>query len=228
MSTNKRTKKKRLETTQTAEGEHSNVGVIADKDTEEGMFAAIRAARGEFRDIGVVDDLEWDIDGPDAVIWNSDAHFGEYMRKIRKDAGLSLRQAAKVFGTSFSYIQRLEKGKGPRHRPPTMRLMEKVARTYGRDLQEVVSAAGFRKQVPPDADLATDIHVLFDALIDEPGLRPIGLEHPAPAYYSTLQKQQMVDLALRVEEHLAGGGRSIHGILEEVKREQARRRGDQA
>lgn len=192
---------------------------------KEDRFAAIKAARGERRQVDEVEDLDWDFDSAEAVIWRSDAHFGEFMREIREAAGLSLRQAAEVFGTSFSYLQRLEKGAGPRHRPPTMRLMEKVARAYGRDLDEVMRAAGFRRQVPPDADLATDIHVLFDALIAEQGLRPIALEHPAPAYYSTLQKQQMVDLALKVEEHLAGGGKPIHEILEEAKREQDARRG---
>jgi transcriptional regulator with XRE-family HTH domain len=192
---------------------------------KKGRPTFIRASRREARQDATEDDLDFDAGVSEAVIWRSDAAFGDYMRQIREEAGFSLRQAAEVFGTSFSYLQRLEKGPGARHRPPTMRLIEKVARAYGRDLDEVMHAAGFRRNVPPDIDLAADIHVLFDALISEPGLRPIALEQPALAYYSTLQKQQVVDLALKVEEHLAGGGKPIHKILEEAKRDQDTRRG---
>ena len=154
--------------------------------------------------------------GDKDVVWKADSAFGAYLREIRETAGLTLREAAEQFGTSFTYLHRLETGK--RTTPPTTNLIEKVARAYGRDLQEVIRAAGFVRSVAPDVNLAVDIRVLFDAVISQPGLRPIGLEHRDIGYYSPMQKQQVVDLLLKYEEHRQGGGRSVHEILEETKR----------
>ena len=50
---------------------------------KEDRFAAIKAARGERRQVDEVEDLDWDFDSAEAVIWRSDAHFGEFMREIR-------------------------------------------------------------------------------------------------------------------------------------------------
>ena len=154
--------------------------------------------------------------GDKDVVWKADSAFGEYLREVREAAGLTLREAAEQFGTSFTYLHRLETGK--RTTPPTTNLIEKVARAYGRDLKEVITAAGFVRNVAPDVNLAVDIRVLFDAVISQPGLRPIGLEHRDIGYYSPMQKQQVVDLLLKYEEHRQGGGRTVHEILEETKR----------
>jgi len=145
--------------------------------------------------------------------WTGDPGFGDRLKGFRIAAGLTLRQAAELYGTSHSRIAQLE-NRTWKH-PPTRDLMVRFARAYGLKGREVMEAAGFRSSIPPDVQLGADPHQLFHLLIVELGLRPDGMQERDHALFSTLQKQQMIDLAEHVDAHARELGVTIDKILAE-------------
>jgi len=65
--------------------------------------------------------------------------FGEYIRKLRKEQGKSLRQVAKQVGTTHAYIAQLESGKFP---PPTDPVVLALAEELGEDPDILMVIAG--------------------------------------------------------------------------------------
>ncbi len=64
--------------------------------------------------------------------------FGEWVRRRREEAGLSINQLAKRSGLSEKYIRLLERGE----RHPKVETLRKLARGLGVPFEEVASAAG--------------------------------------------------------------------------------------
>lgn len=74
--------------------------------------------------------------------WDAAAPFGAYLRRIRVERGWTSRGAADLLGCSQAYVSALENK--PRHRPPTIELLQRIARGYGLDIRDVLREAGFR------------------------------------------------------------------------------------
>lgn len=142
---------------------------------------------------------------PDAgfMVWLGDPGLGAFLRRARKQRGLALRQAAARFGISHARVSKLESHRWAR--PPTEKLLRRIAAAYGLDLGVVMRAAGFQESVPPDAALGIDVHDAFEWLLADLGLLPGEITRNHVEFYSAIQKQQVLDLALKVER-TAGDG----------------------
>lgn len=69
--------------------------------------------------------------------------FGERLRELRKQRGLTQRDLAGVVGVDFTYISKIENGHMP---PPSEETIIKLARALRVDADELLSLA---KKVPP-------------------------------------------------------------------------------
>lgn len=74
------------------------------------------------------------------------AEFGEYLRKLREQSRLSLREVAARTGMSFSYLTQIEHG---RREPPHPKLLQKLAPVYGVSVSDLMKAAGYLDDVEP-------------------------------------------------------------------------------
>ena len=74
--------------------------------------------------------------------------FGEYIKRLRLDARLSLRQVEAQVGISNSYLYQIERGE---RNPPKLEVMERLAALYGVSLEALTDAA--RTMPPVDQDL---------------------------------------------------------------------------
>jgi transcriptional regulator with XRE-family HTH domain len=63
---------------------------------------------------------------------------GETVKRLRMERGLKLKDLSKLSGISEAQISRLENG----IRPPTMRMMVRLAKPLGRDGLDLVYEAG--------------------------------------------------------------------------------------
>ena len=144
-------------------------------------------------------------------VWVGDRKFGEYLRDLRKEAGLSFREAAAKVGTSHVEVARLEKHVWKRR--PAQRVLERVATAYGKDLREVMEKAGFQFPIAPDVALGVDIHAMFRRLVVDLEVRPAGMWVQDIGRYAGWQKQQVFDLLTKVDEHRRKGGRPLANIL---------------
>lgn len=68
----------------------------------------------------------------------AEIHFGQLLKRARKDRGLSLYEAAKGIGLSFGYLGKLERETCP---PPRRGVLAKLAEFYEIDLDALRAAA---------------------------------------------------------------------------------------
>ena len=141
--------------------------------------------------------------------WRFREEFGGYLRDLRNHAGLSLREAASKLGEPFSMLQRWETGTRVR---PSLALLRNVAHVYDAHLEEVMEAAGF--QIDERSDLAgLEVPDLAcAALVFHKALLPVGMNAKWFKSYSELQRQQWIELAYRLEDHVLQGGAKIEEI----------------
>jgi len=66
--------------------------------------------------------------------------FGKWLRKSREDAGLSLRQLARLARANHSYLARLEHG---RHASPSRQMVLRLARALRIRGNDALAAAGY-------------------------------------------------------------------------------------
>lgn len=65
--------------------------------------------------------------------------FAEYVRKLRKDQGFSLKDVERMTGISVSYVNRVEKGE---RKAPSYPIIEKLAKAYGVPVGDLLQIAG--------------------------------------------------------------------------------------
>ena len=69
-----------------------------------------------------------------------DNKFGNYMRKLRKEKGLTLKQVEKVAGVSNAYLSQIERGV---RNPPHPDILKRLAKAYEVTHRELLIAAGY-------------------------------------------------------------------------------------
>ena len=91
--------------------------------------------------------------------------FGEYLKRLRKEKGLSLRQVEAEVGISNSYLYQVEAGK---KNPPKLDILRKMAVLYGVSLDAVLNAANLGE--PDKADLLDDrlVENAFEFVLKDP------------------------------------------------------------
>lgn len=65
--------------------------------------------------------------------------FADYVKKLRKDQGFSLKDVERMTGISVSYVNRIEKGE---RKAPSYPIIEKLARAYGVPVGDLLHIAG--------------------------------------------------------------------------------------
>jgi transcriptional regulator with XRE-family HTH domain len=70
--------------------------------------------------------------------------FGEYLRALRKNAGLSQRELAEQAGIDFTYLSKIENA---RVEPPAEATLRALARALASDPEELLARA---RKMPPD------------------------------------------------------------------------------
>lgn len=137
--------------------------------------------------------------------------FGPYLRKLREERGISLRDAADQLGMTFAKLQKMETG--GRFRIDSLNLFSALADVYVRPRAEVLEAAGIRVLEPHALLNELDEEAAFARLVLNPALRPMRMDDRWLDSFSSLQKKQWVEFAKRLEAFFHAGG-SIAAILE--------------
>jgi transcriptional regulator with XRE-family HTH domain len=147
-----------------------------------------------------------------AINWEARASFGPYLRALRDGTRMSLRAASDQIGVSFSYLAKMETGE--RSSPPTLKVLQRMARVYGRDLREVMHEAGFRFETPPGADaLDENLDERFLRLVTHPALRPMRMDPAVIEMIPPLVKRQWIEFARKLEKRLMGSVEDVNAIL---------------
>ena len=149
--------------------------------------------------------------GDAAFYWRYKPEFGTWLRQAREARGLTLRAAATELEFSFTKLQKLEVS--GRNKAPSLSLLQRFATLYGRQLGEVLEAAGVEVALPPDVYADVNRDDAFASLVLHPALRAMRMDAAWLDSFSSVHKQQWVEFALRLESHLASGGASVSEIL---------------
>jgi HTH-type transcriptional regulator, competence development regulator len=72
--------------------------------------------------------------------------FGEYVRRLRKSCGLTLKQVEEQGVASNAYLSQLERGHRKRPHPD---ILKKMAEVYGESLKNLMIEAGY---LPPETE----------------------------------------------------------------------------
>ena len=155
------------------------------------------------------------------AVWEQRDSFGAYLRGIREERGVSLRQAAIMLGLSYSYLSKLETG--ARKAPPSVKALRKIASIYYRDMHEVMYEAGFRSEELPHVVHERDsIDARFHRLVTHPQLRPLRMNKTIEECMPPMVKSMWIDFALQLSDVLHNGAgptldvpRILSGKLEE-------------
>ena len=139
------------------------------------------------------------------------ASFGPYLRQLRLDRGLSLRDASDQLGLTFAKLQKMETG--GRFRIDSLSLFGAIADLYSRPRHEVLEAAGIKVLEPHEITNELDDESAFARLVLHPALRPMRMDDRWLDSFSSLHKRQWVEFAKRLEAFFHAGG-SIAGVLE--------------
>jgi transcriptional regulator with XRE-family HTH domain len=89
-----------------------------------------------------------------------------YLRKIRKQKGLSLKKVEKAAGVSNAYLSQLERG---RRNPPHPDILKRLAKLYEVPIAELLSAAGYLQEEKGNS--TQDIERSFQHVITDPKYR---------------------------------------------------------
>ncbi|MFH1463493.1 MAG: helix-turn-helix transcriptional regulator [Pseudomonadota bacterium] len=146
------------------------------------------------------------------VTWEARSTFGPYLRGLRDAARLSLRAASDRIGVSFSYLAKMETGE--RASPPTIKVLDRMAVVYGRDLREIMHEAGFRFETPAELQAMTEsVDARFLRLVTDSRLRPMRMDAVVIELIPPLVKRQWIEFASKLETCLVGGTATVDEIL---------------
>ena len=127
------------------------------------------------------------------------ASFGPYLRALREQRGLSLRDAAAQLGLSFAKLQKMETG--GRFRLPNVAFLVAIADFYDRPAAEVLNEAGIRMIMPEALEQIVDRDGAFADLVLHPELRPTRMDLAWTQSFSTVQKNQWIEFARKLADH---------------------------
>jgi len=91
--------------------------------------------------------------------------FGEYLRTLRVEKRLSLREAAQVAGVSNSYIGLIERGERP---IPGAEILKKLAPVYDVPVRDLLGAAGYLKDEDTTLTEEDEVDMAFRYVMHDP------------------------------------------------------------
>lgn len=160
--------------------------------------------------------------------WQHAPEFGPYLRNLRHQRRLKLKEAAVLLGVSFGYLGQVER-KGLTGRRPNLTFLALVARTYEVPAERVYEKAGYRDlgalqefegirerkmraaRSRPRQDYGEQrTEEAFRRLVLDPVLRPKRLNEDVLDLISPSIKEAWIEFAERLEKHIRDGGESLH------------------
>lgn len=93
---------------------------------------------------------------------------GDYLKELRNNKSMSIRQASEGIGISHTYLDSLEKGYDPRtmkERKPTPDVLRKISKYYDVQYMDLFVAAGYYTK--EEAQYKKEVEAWFDAMTPE-------------------------------------------------------------
>lgn len=91
--------------------------------------------------------------------------FGEYLRTLRIEQKLSLREAEKLSGVSNSYLGLIERGQRP---IPGADILKKLAPIYDVPVRDLLRAAGYLKEEEVSLSEEEEVDMAFRFVMNDP------------------------------------------------------------
>jgi transcriptional regulator with XRE-family HTH domain len=125
--------------------------------------------------------------------------FGAYLRQLRKQKGLTLKQVEKLARVSNSFLSQVERGI---RNPPHPDILNRLAGAYGISAHDLLNAAGYIKQESPEKQIRERIERAYEHVVTDPkynqGTRMKGMVLPLEAkkfiveMYEKFTKRQLL------------------------------------
>jgi HTH-type transcriptional regulator, competence development regulator len=93
------------------------------------------------------------------------SRFGPYVRTLRKQRGLTLKQVEKAAQISNAYISQFERGL---RNPPHPDILNRLAKVYDVPVRELLIEAGYLKEESPAQRLREQIETAYSHVINDP------------------------------------------------------------
>ena len=91
--------------------------------------------------------------------------FGEYLRGLRTEQRLSLREVEERAGVSSSYIAQIERGL---RRPPGADILKKLAPVYNVPIRDLLKTAGYLKEEAVELSEEEEVEMAFQYVMNDP------------------------------------------------------------
>jgi len=91
--------------------------------------------------------------------------FGEYLRGLRTEQRLSLREAEERAGVSISYLAQIEQGK---RRPPGVGILKKLAPVYNVPIRNLLRVAGYLEEGTTELSEEEEVEMAFQYVMNDP------------------------------------------------------------
>lgn len=141
--------------------------------------------------------------------------FGPFIRRLREQAAIGLREAAKGLGISFTRLQKIETG--GRARAPELEFFRRLAAFYHQPLSTVLQEAGVEAPTGDAQQTQVDELARFRRLVMEPALNPHGFEEPWCETFLPLHKHQWLQFAAKLEAQILQHGPVVGAILDAAR-----------
>ncbi len=92
-------------------------------------------------------------------------NFGEYLRTLRLEQKLSLREAEKLSGVSNSYLGLIERGQRP---IPGADILKKLAPVYDVPARDLMRSAGYLKDEDVSLSEEDEVDMAFKFVMNDP------------------------------------------------------------
>ncbi|MBZ5658758.1 MAG: helix-turn-helix domain-containing protein, partial [Acidobacteriia bacterium] len=94
--------------------------------------------------------------------------FGNYMRRLRKTRGLTLKQVETQAKVSNAYISQIERGL---RNPPHPEILKRLAKTYNVEHRELLVAAGYLEEDSAEAAKRRTLEKAFEHVQSDPAFK---------------------------------------------------------
>ena len=91
--------------------------------------------------------------------------FGPYIRKLRKERRLTLKQVEKAARVSNSFLSQVERGI---RNPPKPDILNRLAEAYGVPAHDLMEAAGYIKSKPNEMRERERVELAYQHVITDP------------------------------------------------------------
>lgn len=91
--------------------------------------------------------------------------FGEYLRTLRAEQRLSLREVEQLAGVSNSYLGLIERGQRP---VPGADILKKLAHVYDVPVRDLLGAAGYLKDEDATLTEEDEVEMAFKYVMNDP------------------------------------------------------------